>query len=432
MSAQKTKAGENKAKAPLADSSPTLPDQGIRVKPKSPRQPSKKVAGKPKPPLPPTIISIAPVAKRAKLELRHILISFIFLFIVVLPLSILAHYLYTRAEDQYVSNVGFTVQTEEIQSPLEILGGLGGLSGSGSSDADILFKFIHSQGMVQQIDKELNLRSLYSKPEDDPIFSFDPDGSIEDLVEYWQSMVRVNYDAGTKLVELEVRAFSAQDAFSIANAIFDECSKLINSLSAIAQDDTTRYSLEELEKSVVRIKKSRQDITQFRIENQIADPSAELGVQAGLMNALQQRLSDALIEADMLKDVASESDPRVELARRKIEVIRLRIVEERKKFGNPSSGQSGADFSRMIGKYESLIVDREFAEKSYLASLAAYDIALAEANRKTRYLAAYIEPTLAERALHPRRELLLGLAGLILFISWSIITLTLYSIRDRR
>ncbi|MEH6833528.1 MULTISPECIES: hypothetical protein [Falsihalocynthiibacter] len=434
MSTQKVNPGSGPVAQPAAPKNAN-PNQGTSpIRPTTPAQPKanpaapKPAAATPKP----TVVTIAPPANRAKLERRHGLIAVLFALIVVVPVGLWAAYLYQRAEDQFVSTVGFSVRTEEAQSPLDILGGLGSLSGSGSRDADILYEFIQSQIMVQTIDAQLDLRKLFSIPETDPIFSFDPEGSIEDLVKYWQRMIRVNYDTGTQLIELQVRAFTPQDAQNIARAIFEENSRMINALSAIAREDTTRYAREELDKSIARLKIAREKMTQFRLQNQIADPETEIVVQTGLMNALQQRLSDALIELDLLSDIASKTDPRITLAQRKIDVIHARINDERRKFGSNPTGQGGEDFSTMIGEFESLIVDREFAEKSYLAALQAYDFALAEASRQSRYLAAYVKPTLAETALHPKRELLLGLAALFLFMIWAILTLVLYSIRDRR
>ena len=41
----------------------------------------------------------------------------------------------------------------------------------------------------------------------DPVFSFHPDGAIEDLVRYWTRMVRISYDASNGLMALRVLAF---------------------------------------------------------------------------------------------------------------------------------------------------------------------------------------------------------------------------------
>lgn len=420
MSTQKVKSGAGESAVPLAPENPSL----LSAKGKDHNSAASAPAS--------TVITVAPTASKAKFERRHMTILILLLVIVIIPLGLWSYYLYSRAADQYVSTVGFTVQTEEIQSPLDVLGGLGSLSNTGSRDTDILYEFMQSQIMVRTVDDQLDLRTLYSKPKNDPLFSFNTDGSIEDLVDYWQRMVRVNYDTGTGLVELQVRAFSAQDAQDVAKAIVGESLRMINQLNTISREDTTRYAREELDRSLNRLKVARERLTKFRLENQIADPEAEIGVQTGLMNALQQKLSDSLIEFDLLIEIASETDPRVKLVKRKIAVVLSRIEDERRKFGGSTSGQKGEDFSRMIGDFESLIVDREFAEKSYIAALTAFDFALAEASRQSRYLAAYISPTLAETALHPRREFLIGIAGLFLLMAWAIMTLILYSIRDRR
>ena len=77
-------------------------------------------------------------------------------------------------------------------------------------------------------------------------------------------------------------------------------------------------------------------------------------------------------------------------------------------------------------------MDRQFAEQAYTAALATYDQALAEARRKSRYLAAYIRPTLAEASKFPQVKELLAITGFVLLAAWGICVLIYYSIRDRR
>jgi hypothetical protein len=100
-----------------------------------------------------------------------------------------------------------------IPSANNILGSISNLKGvstGGSKDSDVLFEFIQSQQMVEYIDARINLRHIYTKPSNDPIFSFSDDGSIEDLLDYWGHMVKIYYDSGTGLIELRVNAFTAQ------------------------------------------------------------------------------------------------------------------------------------------------------------------------------------------------------------------------------
>lgn len=372
-----------------------------------------------------------PMARPARVRSRHRIVLVSFFVGVLFPLLVGAWYLYSRALDQYVSYVAFAVRSEDVSSATDLLGGLSAFGSGGSEDTDILYEFIQSRELVGLIDREIDLRSIYSEGADtDPIYAFDRAGTIEDLTSYWSKMVRIYYDNGTGLIELRVHAFDAPTAKTIAELIFEKSSDMINDLSADARADATRYTREELDHAVERLKVARQAVTEFRSRNQIVDPEAELGGQTGLMTALQAKLSDALIAFDLLSDSAGTTDPRLAQAELRINVIRDRIEEERRKFG--ADGNDDRDFSSLVGEYERLAVDREFAERTYLAALAAYDSAQIEAQRKSRYLAAYIKPTLAERPEYPQRLLTLGIMGAFLGFAWAIGVLVFYAIKDRR
>lgn len=380
---------------------------------------------------------VAPPAALARPRRRHGMMLLSFVALVVAPTMGAGWYLWERAADRYASYVGFSVRTEEVGSAIELLGGVAGFSGSSSSDTDILYRFIQSQNLVARIDSELDLRAKWSKadPEVDPVFSYHPPGTIEDLTEYWSRMVEVYSDSGTGLIDVEVQAFTPEDAQVIAQAIYDESSKLINGLSAIARDDATRYAREELDQAVERLKTAREALTRFRNRTQIVDPAASIQSQMGLLSSLQMQLAQTLIDLDILKQSTSAGDPRVAQAERRVEVIRERMQEERDKLGIGSGAAEeteGNAFADLVGEYERLLVDQQFAEQAYTAALAAYDSAVAEARRQSRYLAAHVEPGLPEAARYPARIADLALVALFSFLAWSILVLAAYAIRDRR
>ncbi len=378
-------------------------------------------------------VAIKPTATRTRGKRRHAILLISLLLMVGVPTLGAALYLFGIAHDQYHSTVGFSVRKEEVNSPVEILGGITSLSGSSTSDTDILYEYIQSQEMVEMVDARLDLRAIYSKPDGDPYFAFDPGGNTEDMVAYWNRMVKIHYDSGTGLIELRVLAFTPDDAQTVAKAVFEESSRMINEISAIARDDATRYARSELDRAVERLKTARQAITEYRQRTQIVDPTADIQGQMGLLNTLQAQLAEALIELDLLQETTRESDPRISQAQRRIEVITDRIEEERKKLGvGTGTNDGGRDYATLFSEYERLSVDREFSEQAYTAALSAYDAAQSEAQRQSRYLAAYVKPTLAQSAQYPRRFLLVALTALFTFLTWAIVTLVFYSIRDRR
>ena len=377
--------------------------------------------------------TVAPTAGPTRLRKRHTVLALSFVLMVLLPTALTAAYLWLRAADQYASTVGFSVRHEESSSALDFLGGsFAGFSGSSSTDTDILYEFIQSQKLVADMDAKLDLKSLWAKPENDWMFAFDPSGSIEDLIDYWDGMVKIYYDRTAGLIEVRVLAFAAEDATLIATTLFNESSEMINDLSAIAREDAIRYSREELEDAKTRLTTARGAVLAFRNEHQLVDPSIEVESQSQLIGSLQAQLADTLIELDLLRDGVGDDDPRLAQSLRRIKVIEERIAAERTKLGVGSDGNVSQVFADLIGEYERLVVEREFAEKTYISALATYDAALAEARRKSRYLAAYMRPTEAETSRFPERGLILGLFSLFLFLAWSIAALVGYSLKDRR
>ena len=382
---------------------------------------------------------VRPVARPARMQTRHYGLIASFAAMVLLPVGLVAGYLYTRAADQYASTMAFTVRSEDISSSAaDLLGGIGaGLAGaSGGSvgtDADILYEFIHSPDMVRRVSEQIDLVAVFSAPRDrDPVFALAPDSTIEELTDYWSRMVTISYDSGSHLMEVTSRAFTPRDARAIAETVFSESSRMINALSDIARDDSTRYAAEDLETALARLKSAREALTQFRLENEIVDVEADIASQMGLLSGLQAQQTEALIELDLISETARAGDPRLEQAQRRLSVIEARIVEERQKFGAGGAGPGGESYANTVAQFESLSVDREFAERAYASALSAYDTAKAEANRQSRYLAAYITPTLAQQAEYPRRIRLIVMTALFATLLWIIGSLVFYALRERR
>lgn len=372
--------------------------------------------------------------ERAQIHTRHWGLLLAFIVITVLPSATTFWYMQTRAADQYASTLGFTVRSDETTTAADLLGGLGQTLGGGSTghDTDILYEFILSQEIIRRIDNKLDLDAIFSiRADQDPILSYQSGGAIEDLEDYWKRMVRVSYDNSSGLVKLRVLAFTPEDATAIATEIYDESSEMINLLSQSAREDSTQYAEEGLKNAIERLKSARDALTIFRLKNQMVDPNADIQAQMGLLTTLQTQLASALIEYDLIATNSNSNDPRVVQALRQIEVIEARILKERQKFGAGGGSEGGIEFASTISEFERLTVDREFAETSYAASLQALDGARADANRKSRYLAAYVQPTVAEKSQFPQRNLIFTVITAFAFLIWAILSLVYYALRDR-
>lgn len=367
----------------------------------------------------------------ARARPRHYAAITSFLMLVLLPLAATIWYLYARAADQYHSEVAFSIRSEDsgATAAAGLLGAITQVGAGTASDTDILFEFIRSQAIVEGIDTDLDLRTLYNRAEGDPVFTLGAQGSIEDLLAHWRRMVDVRYEAHSGIIHLRANAFNPDDAEAITRAILAKSTALVNRLSDQARNDAIRYAREDLAEAEAHLQALRQRLAEFRRANRIVDPSGDVAGQTGLLNALQGELAQALVERDMLLSYVDAADQRVIQVNRRIDAITGRIEAERQNLG--VAGVEGT-LPEIIGAYEEQLVDLEFASTAYTQALANLAAARAEARRQSRYLAPHIEPTRAERALYPRRTLLVGLTGLFLLLGWGVVMLIYYNVRDSR
>ncbi len=372
------------------------------------------------------------VPRPARMRRRHRVALVSFLAMVALPLAGAVFYLWFVARDQYQSQAAFSVRTEKVGGEGGgILGALTSQFGTsgGASDGDVLFEYIRSQKMVEIIDAKLGMEKIYSQ-EGDPWFALPRGETVEDKVDYWHRMVDVSYDTSTHILTVAARAFTPADAQAVTREILTQSSNLVNALSDQARDDAIKNAAADLSDAEENLRKQRQKMAEFRRDNQMIDPQADIMGQAGVLNALQGQMAQAMVERDMLLTYADKTDQRVQQADRKIEAIRVRINEERTNLG--MNGGSDVTPSQLLGRYEELKVDLEFANAAYTQALANVSIARAEARRQARYLVSHVEPTLAVESRFPQRELDALLVAMILLFGWGIAFVIFYNMRDAR
>ena len=374
-------------------------------------------------------------ASRFRVRLRHRMLLISFVACVVAPLLAAALYLWGISQDQYASEAGFTVREEDAASGADLLGGFLQFSGGAlSSESDILYEYIRSREIVEQVNKSIDLRGHYSRHyPTDWFFSVPAEGVIEDLAEFWQQMVNVDFDQATGLISLRVTALDPETAKRITEQIVALSAEKVNALNEQARQDALRFSDQDLELALERLKTAREALIRFQTSTLILNPEVDFQSRMGVLNNLQQQLAAAMTEYDLLIGSSAETDPRLMQAQRRIEVIRSRIEQERASLANAAAAGNADndDFPKLFAEYEGLIVDREYAETVYRSALAANDAAKANLLRNSRYLATYIRPTLAESSEYPQRGLLWGVGALFLLLSWSTAVLIYYSIRDR-
>ena len=151
------------------------------------------------------------------------------------------------ASDVYVSESRFLVRSPQRQTPTGFVGQL--LQGTGFSrsqdDTYSVRDYILSRDALKELDKKLDIRRAYSNPDVDLFDRFPGLGwnrSFEKFFLYYGKRVSVDYDPVSSISILTVRAFSAEDAYKINQALLELSERLVNTLNDRSRRDLVSFA----------------------------------------------------------------------------------------------------------------------------------------------------------------------------------------------
>ena len=377
-------------------------------------------------------VAVGLAASRSRLRRRHWAVIAAFLMMVALPSAGAAIYLYVWAADQYASRVSFAVRAGESVMPTGLLGALTQTVSLSGADAEIVFDFVRSQPMVAAAREALPLDAMFNRAETDVFFRLGHDRPIEEIVDYWNWMTSVSFDAASGIVRFEARAFTPQDARMITEFVLEESSRVVNQLSQRAQEDSQRVARQAVADAEARLRAARRAMREFRDAEQEIDPTENARSTLGLVASLEQELAETRVALDSELALVGPRSPRILPLRQRIDSITKQITSERARLGSGANPEpSNERLSEVVARYEELLVDLEFAQNTYLATLTSLEQAQIEARRQSRFLVPHIIPTESEESRHPQRAMLVLAVLGVTAVVWMVTVLIIYNVRDR-
>ncbi len=378
------------------------------------------------------ISALKPSTYRPQKKRRKMLFWSFILFVMV-PLILVTLYYSFIATDRYTSTAGFSIRGIETGASLDGLGALTGLASTGSTTADsyIVLKYLKSRALVEALDTTSELRAVFTNNKIDWLSRMPQDASIEEFVDYWDSRITVQFDPSSGIIEFTVQSFSPKHAQLIAQRIIALTQKLVNDLSAAARQDALRFAEREVQVQEARLRSALEAIRSFRTSEQSVDPTASATLDIELLANLEARLIDINAKITVQKETLDSDAPSLVALNRQAEALKQQIKDRRNEMSGALGDKTNSGtVTAQLTTFESLDVERRFAERAYSSAMDSLEQARRDADRQQRYLAVHLFPQNAEISERPKRVRNVLLAAFLLFSSWGITTLITYSIRD--
>jgi capsular polysaccharide transport system permease protein len=336
------------------------------------------------------------------------------------------------ASNQYSAEARFAVRalqadygdSEKEQSGVNFSFTLSG------QDAFIVTSYIRSRAIIDDLGAKLDLREIFRRPEADFGARLKSDASVDELTEYWNSMVSTYIDGPSGIVTLQVRAFRRDDALALSKAVMELSEGLVNRISDRARHDSMEMSEREVRRTYAATQAALSELNRFRDSAGIIDPAqaaTDIGKLLTPLMAEKIRLESELSVASRDLD---DTAPTVHALKSRLETTERQIADLKGKLTR--SDGAGQTVANSIVKYEELELARMAAEKLYTLAQADLDRARQRADRQTIYLTVFVPPSLPEESHYPRRAAFPILIFLGLAIVWAIVAMIFASVEDHR
>ena len=348
-----------------------------------------------------------------------------FLIFVGIPTLLAVGYFVFLATDMYISEARFSIRGAEGPTGPELLAIFGHTGGIGK-DSYIVQEYIQSMSLLREVDFALGLKEHFQKGKADFFSRLDDDATSEEFLKYYRKVVKAGFDSGSGIFTLQTRALTPEMAQHMGQVIIDLSEKLVNQIRSRGLQDSLALAREELHTAEQRISRARDALKKFRTSNNALNPEATAGAVLSLVAEMEGEVAKNRAELAEARSYMRDNSAQVKSLQARIAAMESQIALEKARL----TGSDSRVLNEVVGDYEKLMIEQEFAQKQYVSALASLEAARIRAQSKSRYLVAFAEPTLPQEALYPRRFISVLLVFGASILTFGIASLVIAAVRE--
>jgi len=347
------------------------------------------------------------------------------LLVIGIPTLLAIAYYGYFASGQYITSMQFAVrgpsQANAGRNPAAAMSGASMMS----PDAFVVTDYINSRQALADTERKIDVRAMFARPDADFLARLPSHVTSEQMTAYWARMVRAQFDLISGNVTVSVRAFTPEESLKLARTLVDASDDMFRRLNGQAQRDYVRVADENLGRAQKQLAEARQALLAFREASGFVDPDKTALAGSAIVDEMRKQLAQLQSQHAAIQAVSPNS-PTLTSLRSQMTALEGQI----RSLDQLGSTAVRAVSPETLARYQSLDLERQFAEKQYTEALGLKSQAYMFAQNQQSYLALFVEPTLAQTSLYPAR--LFSIATVVLAAAgiWFVGTLITYSVRD--
>ena len=358
-----------------------------------------------------------------------------FILMVIIPAICTIFYYLFFASDQYISETRFVVRelgtlsgkTDDEDS--EAAGGVATFT-ENNQQAYLVADFILSPQMVEKLQGEIDLQSIFSRSSLNMLEKLPLDASASQIFRYFKHHIDIYIDATSGILVLNVRTFDAEDSRRLSNLIVELSESLLFQLSRRSAAELGRQLKANLQEAQDRYQKGLKELETFRAASGIVEPEVSIRLTAKLLTGLLAQRIDLSALLDQSQRFLNAGDVKIRLLESSISALDQQIQKLRDELAGAE--QTDSNIAQAITTFSKLKAETSIAEILYRTAKSTLVSAENEFSRKSQYLAVFSGPTLPLESSYPEPFKNIFLVIIALVVCWSTLYLIGASIADHR
>ncbi len=331
--------------------------------------------------------------QRTKAERRRDMTRSFLLFVLV-PTALTALYLLVIAPPEYTASASFTVRGASQQAP-DLLG-LAGIAAptETSTDARIVADYIRSTAMVQALRRNAGFNEAYSRFSLDPAAQVGANAAIESATSFWRHKVKVTSDINSGATSFSVRAYRPQDALRLARGVLASTEQTVNAMATRPMGNLQQVNLDEVTRAKADLSAVQERLAQFQATTAVIPTQAPVTQALGLVGGIDTQLAALRAEHAAMLQTFQPNSPQAQAVQGKIAALEA----ERARAVGRALSAPGENLANSEIEARALLVDYEFAQRTYHAAVASLESARRDSRADTKYVVAYVPPEVPQKS----------------------------------
>ncbi|MDE1159469.1 MAG: hypothetical protein PW791_14585 [Neorhizobium sp.] len=352
---------------------------------------------------------LAGLAPRTRDRVFSIILMAIIGGTLVLPMAASILYFAFIASPGYASEVRFIVRTStpylsrdryasDTVEPKEKI----------VQDTAILLNYLDSPAIIQDMQKAVNLGDLYGRSDIDFMSRLRSDATQEDLLKYWKRHFSTSVNAKSGIVELEVTAYSPQEANAMVKLVLHLAEQRVNQLSSGMWDDLRASSQRNVDTATKDVGDLRGQIRDTQNKTGVFDIDLSAQSNSDLLTTVETSIADLRSRRVALSQSVGDKSPQMLDMDRQIaaQEEQAKALRAQSAGGTTTRGGNLADYSTI---FDQLKLNLSLAETRLKSAITDLEKVKLVSSLQLVYVDAFIQPTVPDRNKYPNVPLSLFL-----------------------